>query len=83
MHTIPRKKNKIFLQAYVLRNILEKLRLFHCSFQEVDGLTLPEEQPAQRRLVPIRPARQLLNKRKGMCGSFLQALVGEERMTNP
>ena len=38
--------------------ILQKVHLFHDSSQEdVDGLTLPGEQSTQRRLVPIRSAR--------------------------
>ena len=37
---------------------MEKLRLFYDSSQdEVDWFTLPEEQSRQRRLVPIRRAR--------------------------
>ena len=56
---IPHRGNKINFSAnYVLRNILEKLRLFHdSSKEEVDWLTLPGEQSTQRRLVPIWPAR--------------------------
>ena len=56
---MPHRENKINFSAnYVLKNILEKLRLFHDSSQEeVDGLTLPGEQSTQRRLVPIRLAR--------------------------
>ena len=41
-----------------LRNILESFRLFHeSSKEEVDALTLPGKQPTQRRLVPMKPAR--------------------------
>ena len=47
-------------------------------------LTLPGEQSTQRRLVPIRPAQTTVTKkRKGICGSFQQTLVGEERVTSP
>ena len=50
-------------------------------------LTLPGKQSTQRRLVPIRPARDsqttVAKKRKWMWGSFQQTLVGEERVTSP
>ena len=89
IHT--QRGNKINFSAnYLLRNILQKLRLYHdSSSEEVDGFTLPEKQSTQRWLITIRPAPipkwQLLNKWKEMCGSFQQTLEGdpEERVTNP
>ena len=56
IHTPPRKQIN-FSANYVLRNILEKLRLFHDSSHEVDGFTLRGEQSTQRRLVHKRAAR--------------------------
>ena len=64
---------------------LKEIHYFHAFFFLL--LTLPGEQSTQRGLVPIRPKRDsqttVTKKRKGMCRSFQQTLVGEERVTSP